>query len=65
MGLYSLIAYTNTRVIVLDQLQPNSINRTKTLNPQPAFFSIAANTYKMNQLFQLVSTENFLHKFKK
>lgn len=58
MGLYCMLAYTNIRVIVLNQLQKRSIKRLRTLNPQPEFYAIAANTENMNNLFEIVNIIN-------
>lgn len=54
MGIFSMIAYTNTRVIVLGPLDRDAIKRMKTLNPQPSFFAIAADTENMNEIFEMV-----------
>ena len=54
-ALYNFILINPLRVILLDQLRPNVINKLKTLRPAPNYYAIVADTVNMERLYNLVS----------
>lgn len=54
-ALHALMSKSPLRVILLDQLESNVVERLKNLRPTPSFYSIIADTVHMKRLFQKVS----------
>jgi hypothetical protein len=52
---HAFVEKSPMRIILLNQLAPNVVERLKDLRPIPDYFSIIADTVKMEQLFQAVS----------
>jgi hypothetical protein len=52
---HTFITRSSLRVILLDQLASNVVERLKTLRPTPNYFSIIADTVNAERLFQIVS----------
>lgn len=53
--LHAFIGKSSLRIMLLDQLTPNAVERLRTLRPTPNYFAIIANAGNMRRLFQIVS----------
>lgn len=53
-GLFYFIMNSPLRIILLDQLGTNVINRLKTLRPAPNYYAVIADTANMDRLFKTV-----------
>lgn len=53
-ALFNFMRNSSLRVILLDQLAPNVIERLRALRPAPNYYAIVANTVNMKVLFKRV-----------
>lgn len=56
---HALISRSSLRVILLDQLTSNVVERLKTLRPTPNYISIIADTVNAERLFRIVSLKPY------
>lgn len=59
---HAFVGKTSMRTILLNQLDPNVVERLRNLRPTPNYFSIIADTVKMDQLFRGVRLNLSPHK---
>ncbi|GAB0099835.1 uncharacterized protein DMENIID0001_157250 [Sergentomyia squamirostris] len=60
--LFGMIGTTNLRIIVLNDLSANSIDKLQKIRPYPSYYAVIATTDKMNEIFNIAMKFRLLKK---